>query len=171
MNRRSFLRAAGVSATALPLARRGSLAAPESARPNILWIMAEDICPDLSCYGTKGVHTPHLDKLASEGVRFTNAFTTGAVCSASRSAMLTGFHQNYIGAHQHRTAKADKRPLPYGIKPIPHLLEEAGYYTCLLDRKTDHNFTTERPLFVGKDWRDRKAGQPFFAHYTSHGTH
>lgn len=171
MNRRSFLKATGLSATALPLARHLSLAAGEPPRPNILWIMAEDICPDLSCYGAKGVHTPHLDKLASEGVRFTNAFTTGAVCSASRSAMITGFHQNYIGAHQHRTPKNDKKPLPYGIKPIPHLLEEAGYYTCLMDRKTDCNFVTDRPFFVGKDWKERKADQPFFAQYTSHGTH
>ncbi|MCK4277544.1 MAG: sulfatase, partial [Phycisphaerae bacterium] len=149
----------------------GKLAAAEKKddRPNILWILAEDICPDLSCYGVKAVKTPHLDKFASQGIRFTRAFTTAPVCSASRSAMMTGFHQNYIGAHQHRTR--GKKPLPYGIKPIPHLLAEAGYFTCLMDRKTDCNFTTAKPLFKGKDWKQRKDGQPFFAQYTSHGTH
>ena len=72
-------------------------------RPNILWITIEDWSPDLSCYGTKGIATPHVDKLASEGIRYETAFTTSPVCSTSRSAMMTGFHQNYIGAHQHRT--------------------------------------------------------------------
>ncbi len=149
----------------------GTLDARGEQRPNILWIMAEDICPDLSCYGTKGVDTPNLDQLATGGARYTRAFTTAPVCSASRSAMLTGFHQNYIGANQHRTAKKDKKPLPYGIQPIPNLLEDAGYFTCLMDRKTDHNFTTTRPLFMGRDWKERKPGQPFFAQVTFHGTH
>ena len=146
-------------------------AAKADDRPNILWIMAEDICPDLSCYGTKGVSTPNLDRLANAGARFTHAFTTAPVCSASRSAMLTGFHQNYIGANQHRTPNADKKYLPYGIEPIPNLLQDAGYFTCLMDRKTDHNFLTHRPLFMGKDWKQRKPGQPFFAQITFHGTH
>ena len=169
MNRRDFLRTVGVGAAALPLAGRLAGVQGDAARPNMLWIMAEDICPDLSCYGTKGVQTPHLDKLASQGIRFERAFTTAPVCSASRSAMMTGFHQNYVGAHQHRTGK--KQPLPYGIKPIPHLLQEKGYFTCLMDKKTDCNFTTDKPLFMGRDWKGRKAGQPFFAQYTSHGTH
>ena len=169
MNRRDFLRTVGFGAAAMPLAKRLTAAEGDSTRPNILWIMAEDVCPDLSCYGAKAVHTPHLDKLAAQGIRFERAFTTAPVCSASRSAMMTGFHQNYIGAHQHRTGK--KRPLPYGIKPIPHLLAEAGYFTCLMDKKTDCNFTTGKPLFMGRDWKQRKAGQPFFAQYTSHGTH
>jgi arylsulfatase A-like enzyme len=87
-------------------------------KPNILWIMIEDWSTDLSCYGTPGVHTPNIDKLASDGIRFERAYTTSPVCSTSRSAMMTGFHQNYIGANQHRTGK--KKPRPYGIKPIPN---------------------------------------------------
>ena len=166
--RREFLRAVGLGAVAAGL---GKVAAGvgEDPRPNILWILAEDICPDLSCYGVKAVQTPHLDKLASQGIRFTRAFVTAPVCSASRSAMMTGFHQNYTRANQHRTPR--KKPLPYGIRPIPHLLADAGYFTCLMDRKTDCNFTTDKPLFQGRHWRQRKKGQPFFAQYTSHGTH
>ena len=64
----------------------------KEARPNILWIAIEDWSPDLSCYGTKGIHTPHVDKLASQGIRYETAFTTSPVCSTSRSAMMTGFH-------------------------------------------------------------------------------
>lgn len=140
-------------------------------RPNILWIMIEDWGPDLSCYGTKGISTPHVDRLASEGIRYETAFTTSPVCSTSRSAMMTGFHQNYIGAHQHRTH--EKRPLPFGIRPIPNLLADAGYYTCLMSRKTDCNFTeaSRSELFMGSDWKDRKPGQPFFAQITFGGTH
>lgn len=139
-------------------------------KPNILWIMIEDWSADLSCYGTPLVHTPNIDKLADQGIRFERAYTTSPVCSTSRSAMMTGFHQNYIGAHQHRTK--DRKPLPYGIKPIPHLLEEAGYYTAIMaGAKTDCNFTTEKNLFMGKSWRDRKQGQPFYVQVTLAATH
>ena len=141
------------------------------ARPNILWIMIEDWGPDLSCYGTKGIHTPHLDKLAREGIRYETAFTTSPVCSTSRSAMMTGYHQNFIGAHQHRTH--EKKPLPHGVRPLPQLLAEAGYFTCLMSNKTDCNFSdaTKAELFMGEDWSERKAGQPFFARITYGGTH
>ena len=141
-------------------------------RPNILWIIIEDWSPDLSCYGTKGIATPHVDKLASEGIRYNRAFTTSPVCSTSRSAMMTGFYQNYIGANQHR--EHHKKPLPYGIKPIPKLFEEAGYFTTLMSWKTDMNFLPDTPedLFMNtNDWTDRKPGQPFFARITFGGTH
>jgi arylsulfatase A-like enzyme len=88
--------------------------------------------------------------------------------------MITGFHQNYIGANQHRTTGPgfEKKSLPHGIKPITHLLEEAGYYTCLMENnKTDCNFLTDSPLFMGKDWGERSDGQPFFAQITFGGTH
>lgn len=144
---------------------------PVAARPNILWITIEDWGPDLSCYGTPGIHTPNVDKLADEGVRYEWAFTTSPVCSTSRSAMMTGFHQNYIRANQHR--EHNKRPLPHGIKPIPHLMKAAGYFTALMSRKTDCNFVPNRKeeLFEGTDWKQRKAGQPFFARITFGGTH
>jgi N-sulfoglucosamine sulfohydrolase len=140
----------------------------EDIRSNILWIMLEDWCPDLSAYGTKGISTPNCDRLADEGTRYENAFCTAPVCSSSRSAMMTGFHQNYIGAHQHRTNQ--KKPLPHGIKPMPVLLKEAGYFTCLMDWKTDCNFSDDLG-FMGKDWGERSDGQPFFAQLTISGTH
>lgn len=142
-------------------------------RPNIIWIMIEDWGYDLSCYGAKGVKTPNIDKLASQGVRFNHSFCTAPVCSPSRSAMMTGFHQEYIGCGQHRTEGPgfERKELPFGIKPIPHLLEEAGYFTCLMDKKTDCNFITSKPLFMGKDWSERKNNQPFYAQISFPGTH
>jgi len=148
-----------------------SFAETPDARPNILWIPIEDWSPDLSCYGTKGIETPHVDKLASQGVRYQWAFTTSPVCSTSRSAMMTGFHQNYIGAHQHRTT--NKKPLPHGVRPIQHLLQDAGYFTALMSYKIDVNFLPDdrKSLFMGNDWKQRKEGQPFFARITFPGTH
>lgn len=142
--------------------------------PNIVWIMLEDWGLDLGCYGTKGIETPPVtDQLASEGERYTNAFCTSPVCSTSRSAMLTGYHQNYIGAEQHRTAKEDLKPLPpREVRPMPLLLKEAGgYFTALMNsNKTDANFSGDLG-FMGKDWKERDKGQPFFAQITLQGTH
>ncbi|MFT5127226.1 MAG: N-sulfoglucosamine sulfohydrolase [Rhodothermales bacterium] len=140
-------------------------------RPNILWISIEDWSPDLSCCGTKGMHTPHVDKLARQGIRYETAFTTSPVCSTSRSAIMTGFHQNYIRANQHR--EHNKQALPRGIQTIPHRFKEAGYYTALMSWKTDCNFTpnTRSELFEGEDWSERKDGQPFFVRITFGGTH
>ncbi|MGI9472187.1 MAG: sulfatase family protein [Rubripirellula sp.] len=148
-----------------------SVEVSSSTRPNVLWITIEDWSADLSCYGTKGIQTPHVDKLASQGIRYEHAFTTSPVCSTSRSAMMTGFHQNYIGANQHR--EHDKAPLPFGIRPIPHLFADAGYFTALMSWKTDCNFTPNKrqELFMGEDWSERKPGQPFFARVTFGGTH
>lgn len=140
-------------------------------RPNILWITIEDWSADLSCYGTKGIDTPNVDKLAAQGIRYERAFTTSPVCSTSRSAMMTGFHQNYIGANQHR--ETNKKPLPHGVRPVPHLLADAGYFTALMSWKTDCNFLpdTKEELFMGTDWNQRKPDQPFFSRITFGATH
>jgi len=178
MNRRSISTsprlALCLALSLLALALGISACLPEAhaaERPNILWITIEDWSPDLSCYGTKGIHTPHVDELASQGIRYERAFTTSPVCSTSRSAMMTGFHQNFIGAQQHRTD--NKQPLPYGIRPIPHLFADAGYFTCLMSGKTDCNFLpdSKAELFTGGDWKERNADQPFFARITFSGTH
>src|SRR3712207_5327612 len=74
-------------------------------RPNIIWILGEDMSPQLGCYGEPLIQTPNLDRMASAGARFEQAFTTAPVCSASRSALATGMFQTTIGAHNHRTFK------------------------------------------------------------------
>ncbi len=162
-----------------------------AARPNILFILAEDIGPHLGAYGTPLVSTPHLDQLAARGVRYTNAFTTAPVCSASRSAYMTAMYQTTIGAHQHRTWQWNKKPLPEGVRMITDYFRDAGYYTANLaagaDRaakkakggltgssgagKTDFNFLTPSAPFDGHDWSARKPGQPFFAQITIAESH
>ncbi|MFI3317836.1 MAG: sulfatase [Rikenellaceae bacterium] len=139
--------------------------APQEPKPNILWVMIEDWSTDMGCYGTKGVETPVMDQLAKEGMLFTNAYTTAPVSSASRSAMMSGFYQNAVHGNQHRLQLSEKQPLPEGIKPIPHLMEEGGYMTHIMCWKTDVNYlpASREDLFVDtRDWKTRKDGERFF---------
>lgn len=103
-------------------------AAPDK-RPNIVWIMAEDISHDLGCYGMPAVKTPVLDKMASEGMLYTNARCSAPISSPSRSGMLTGVHCTTIDAHNHRSNR--DKALPQGVYPFTYYLRQAGY-TCIL---------------------------------------
>ena len=71
---------------------------PSEKKPNIIWLMAEDMSLDLACYGMPAVKTPNLDKMASDGVRFDNCFVTNPICSPSRSSMMVGVNQLKINA-------------------------------------------------------------------------
>ncbi len=85
-----------------PLASLHAADAP-ATKPNILWLIAEDMSPHFGCYGEKTIQTPHVDKLAASGVLLERAFVTGPICSPSRSALITGMYQTTIGAHHHRS--------------------------------------------------------------------
>ncbi len=152
------------------LGTAGATVAEGGDPPNIVLIFAEDIGPDLGCYGLKCVSTPNVDRLAAEGILYRNAHTTAPVCSTSRSAIMTGMYQNAIGAHQHRTA--GKKPLPPPIMPFPLLLQKGGYLTVLgKSKKLDLNFEHDPArLFPGKDWSEAN-GRPFFAQITLANTH
>ena len=146
-----------------------------TGQPNVLWIYGEDLSPDLGCYGTPAVATPNIDRLASEGVRYTNAFVTCPVCSPSRSALITGTYQTHFDAHNHRSNR--DKPLRADMKLIADCFREAGYFTCNspgppYDRpgKTDFNFQREQP-FDGIDWSERAEGQPFYAQINIPDTH
>lgn len=149
------------------------LACTEERKPmNIVWIIADDLSPDLGCYGYSPVHSPNIDRLASEGARFTNAFVTAPVCSPSRSAFITGMYQTSIGAHNHRSHRDDGYMLPAPVKPITDYFREAGYYT-VNDNKTElggrnktdynYNFPEGYKVFDGTDWKDRDEGRLFYA--------
>ncbi|MBX6311976.1 MAG: sulfatase-like hydrolase/transferase [Isosphaeraceae bacterium] len=131
-------------------------------RPNILWITCEDTSPDLGCYGDTYARTPNLDRLASQGARFTRAFTVYPVCAPSRSCIITGMYPMTIGS-MHMRSKAV--PPPY-VKCFPEYLRAAGYF-CTNNAKTDYNF--DCPLTAwdenGKQahWRHRPQGAPFFS--------
>ena len=150
--------------------------APEPAGPpNILWIVAEDHSPDLGSYGDEYAITPNLDRLASEGARFTRAFATAPVCAPARSTIITGMYATTIGSHHMRSTAV---PQPF-VKAFPEWLRAAGYYTTN-NSKTDYNFSpwletdTARavrgaPIGPWDDssatahWRTREPDQPFFS--------
>ncbi len=141
-------------------------------RPNILWLITEDMGPELACYGTPEVFTPVLDDLARRGVRYSRAFTVTPVCSTSRSGFCTGMYPTTIGAHQHRTDEQYKRKLPDGVRPITHWLQDAGYYTANIRKrgrrrfgtgKVDWDFLVEGQPFQGDNWEALKTHQPFYA--------
>ena len=151
-------------------------------RPNILWLIAEDFSQHLGCYGAKEVWTPNLDKLAADGIRYMRAFTTAPVCSASRSAFITGMYQTTIGAHHHRSHRDDGYLLPAGVKVMTDRFREAGYFTANLVQmpenfgfkgtgKTDWNFTYTGKPFDSASWDDLKAHQPFYAQINFQETH
>jgi len=147
-------------------------ATAEAGRPNILWIVGENFALDLGCYGTKHVKTPHLDSLATEGVKFTNVFATSPVCAPSRSAFMVGMYQTTTDTHNMRSHRNDDYRLPEGVRPITHRLKDAGYFTANIKKidnrtvgtgKLDLNFVNEGPIYHSQNWDDLKTHQPFFA--------
>lgn len=178
MDRRAFFHSSALGAAGCLFGQFASAAA-RGGRPNIVWITAEDIGPDMGCYGNPLVQTPNIDRMAREGVRFSNAFTTAPVCSASRSAFMTGMYQTSIGAHHHRSHREDGYRLPGGVHVITQYFRDRGYFTANVTTaapgvkgtgKTDFNFAVDRP-FDGNDWVQREPGQPFFAHVNFPETH
>ncbi len=158
-------------------------AAAGAERPNLLLLVAEDLSPRLGAYGDSVAHTPNLDRLASEGVRYTRAFTTAGVCAPSRAAIILGVHQNVWGAGHMRAAAGGYTAVPPpDWKAFPELLRAAGYYT-LNSRKTDYQMGTgfgggalDGPFSLwdetpASDWRERPDGKPFFAYLTFLSTH
>lgn len=141
--------------------------------PNVVWIIADDMSPDIAAYGAAGVKTPHLDRLAREGRRYTRAYASAPVCSSSRSAFILGCYQTTTGLQAHDVENPQPLPAPY--RHLPGLLKDAGWYVTNAaapgaaegrkpKAKTHYNFAHDPAvMFEGDDWTRRKAGQPFFA--------
>ncbi|MBN1590379.1 MAG: sulfatase-like hydrolase/transferase, partial [Pirellulales bacterium] len=130
----------------------------------------EDICPNLGCYGDAYAITPNLDRLAENGIRYTEAVAIAGVCAINRSCLITGMYSSTIGSQDMRS----RIRLPREIPTYSELLRDAGYY-CTNNQKTDYNFPVPRKAWdacSGKaHWRNRKPGQPFFAVFNYLGTH
>ncbi len=173
-SRRDFLKTAGMYASGLVLTgcRTGSrIAKPRTTgkKPNILWITCEDTSPRLGCYGDELAITPNLDKLASEGVRYTRAFATAPVCAPSRSCLITGVYATSLGT-QHLRSEVK---LPEKIKCFPEYLRADGYY-CTNNHKKDYNFVDVNVWDESSPqahWRNRRPGQPFFSVFNFVSTH
>ncbi len=158
-------------------------------KPNIVWIVCEDMSPHLGSYGDKLTKTPNLDLLAAEGLRYTNAFTTAGVCAPSRNAIITGRYQTANGGHHMRTTAASKlaieaypdgfKPystlLPADVQPYPYYLRQEGYY-CSNNSKEDYQFESSPMMWDESSnkahWRNRKdKSQPFFSIFNLMVTH
>lgn len=106
-------------------------------RPNILFILADDLgWADLGVYGQTAFQTPHLDTLAAQGVRFTQAYANSAVCSATRFALMTGRYQYRLrgGLEEPLVRAAHLHGLPPDHPTLPSLLRDAGYETALIGK-------------------------------------
>jgi N-sulfoglucosamine sulfohydrolase len=174
------------------LAGLGPIAAASAkeGRPNVLWIVLDDVGPDLGCYGRTEISTPNLDRLAEQGVLFENAFASAPVCTPSRSAFFTGMYQTTIGAQDHSSQIGT---LPDGVESITTSLKRAGYFNVNIVAEGDfkekkiygssgkthwnfrprqepfdleHRWDVARPeqIFAGGGWEKRKPSQPFFAY-------
>lgn len=151
-----------------------ALTAIAADRPNILWITAEDLSPNIGCYGDTFARTPNLDAFARGAVRYTRAFAAAPVCSPSRATLVTGVYSNSLGNPHLRC----QMTLPPEFKGYPVYLRDAGYYTSN-NAKTDYNLRDEarfvRAWWDRSDamahWRQRAPGQPFMAVFNITDTH
>lgn len=143
--------ATGIAAMALGLRARG--ATPNGTRPNIVFIMADDLgYADIGCYGRVDIKTPHIDALAARGIRFLQAYANSAVCSATRVALMTG-------RYQYRLRIGLEEPLAtnegVGLDPahptLPSLLKQAGYGTTLVGKWHLGLLPNHGPLQSGYD--------------------
>ncbi len=145
--------------------------AAQSAKPNFIWIVLDDISPNLGCYGDTQAITPNMDRIAREGARFTRAFTHAPVCAPSRSGLITGMYPTTMGSH-HMRSKLINPP-----EVFTKYLRDAGYYVAW-PGKVDWNFDDGNPdptkfgyapnaqqADSRKDWlKEAPPNKPFF-HY------
>lgn len=174
MDRRKFLITTGLGG--LAAAWPGGLLTAQDRkkepipRPNIVWITAEDISPDLGCYGDAFAVTPTLDGLAREGVRFDGAFANAGVCAPARSCLITGMYPTSIGTNDMRCHGVP----PAHVKCFTEYLRAAGYF-CTNRSKTDYQF--DPPVTAWDEcgrkahWRSRAPGQSFFSVFNITTTH
>jgi len=154
----------------------------QQKKPNIIWIVCEDISPFISSYGNTEIKTPNIDQLAKEGVKYNFVYTTAGVCAPSRSSIITGMYQTSIGTMHMRTIGDPKyQPVPsYSavipdyVKCFPEYLRAAGYY-CSNNEKQDYQFIP--PVTVWDEngsaasFRNRPKGKPFFSVFNLAITH
>ena len=156
-------------------------------QPNILWISTEDLSPHFGCYGDNTVKTPNIDRLATQGIRFTSAFTSAAISAPCRAGIITGMYQTTIGCMHMRTTsyrRSAENPIeftavpPHYVKAFTEYMRTAGYY-CTNNSKTDYQFAKEPVPASIWDQSNNKAhyrnrpdkDQPFFAVFNWVGTH
>jgi arylsulfatase A len=146
MRRRDFLKLAGWGTASFaglgaPGASNATAATAEKRRPNVVFILADDLgYADVGCYGQRKIRTPNIDRLAAEGMRFTQHYAGDAVCAPSRCALMTGYHSGHgqvrdnlqVGGQEGWTLGSTiggQWPLAEGTFTVAHLFKNAGYAT------------------------------------------
>src|ERR1700693_4027537 len=137
LTRREILAAAAATAFSSGTAlAQGARAQGAGAKPNIVYIMADDMgYADLSCYGRREYKNSNIDSIAAGGVRFLQAYANSAVCSATRTALITGRYQYRLRVGLEEPVQYQSQ---YGLPPehptLPSLLKKAGYSTTLIGK-------------------------------------
>lgn len=172
ITRRRFVQSSMAGAATLSALGLPKLAQAQDSRPNFLFIMADDLgYADVSVYGQRDYTTPNIDRLALEGLRFTQAYSNSAVCSPTRTALMTGRYQYRLVAGLEEPINFDSAKdagLPPSHPTIPSILRKAGYATELIGKWHLGFLPDFSPLKSGYD--------KFFgifggtAHYFDHGS-
>ena len=150
--RRIVMRGLLVVAAVAGAGRLGTATEP-AARPNVLFVLCDDIRPDaVGCYGSAHVKTPRIDTLAAEGVRFANAFCTTSLCSPSRASILTGLYAHAHGVRDNFTE------LPPALPHWPARLRQQGYATAYIGK-----------WHMGEDNDDPRPGFDWFVSHKGQG--
>lgn len=148
--------------------------ARSKGRPNILWLTAEDIGPQLGCYGDSVAKTPNLDAMAARGMVFDVAWSNYPVCAPARTTIISGMYAAANGAGHMRCL----RPLPNGVEMFPQILRQAGYY-CTNRAKEDYNHSkpgkvwdqSNRKAHYNNRAKGAESRPPFFSVFNQTGTH
>ena len=165
--RRQLLAGSAAFAACGAMSGATSLLAANARRPNIIFIMADDLgYADVSCYGRQEYTTHAIDRLAAEGVRFTQAYANSAVCSATRTALMTGRYQNRLPIGLEEPLGGRDVGLPPEHPTLPSLLRAAGYSTTLIGKWHLGAPPKYGPLLSGYDhfWGFRGGGIDYFLH-------
>jgi arylsulfatase A len=109
---------------------------PKDRPPNIVFILADDLgYAELGCYGQKKIKTPYLDRMAAEGLRFTQFYTGNAVCAPSRCVLMTGKHPGHAHVRDNKEIKPEgQEPIPAGSATVAKLLKGRGYATAAIGK-------------------------------------
>jgi len=113
-----------------------SIAQSSTTRPNVIFILADDLgYGDLGCFGQKLIKTPNIDRLASEGMRFTQAYAGATVCAPSRCSLMTGKHNGHAAIRGNKELQPEgQQPMPADTFTVAHLMKQAGYATAVIGK-------------------------------------
>jgi hypothetical protein len=135
VTRRVLLRDMALGTVALASGVENIFGQSVARPPNIVFIMADDLgYADVSCYGRPDISTPNIDNLAAKGVRFLQAYANSAVCSATRTALITGRYQYRLAIGLEEPLAGRDVGLPPDHPTLPSLLRKAGYNTTLVGK-------------------------------------